>query len=54
MYYSNVLEVLWFLFRRLVRSDKVCIVNMFIYYFILLILYIIDIEKNNRNYSFIF
>lgn len=54
MYYSNAPEAIWVLFRRSVRSDKVCTANMFTYHSTSLIPHITDIEKNNRNHSFIF
>lgn len=53
MYNSNAPEALWFLFRRSVRSDKVCTANMFTYHSTSLIPHITDIEKNNRNHSLI-
>lgn len=53
MYYSNAPEAIWFLFRRSVRSDKVCTANMFTYHSTSLIPHITDIEKNNRNHSLI-
>lgn len=42
-----------FLFRRSVRSDKVCTANMFTYHSTSLIPHITDIGKNNRNHSLI-
>lgn len=53
MYCSNAPEAIWFLFRRSVRSDKVCTANMFTYHPTSLIPHITDIGKNNRNHSLI-